>query len=259
MPDISRDLAIPGQYPERDTSQNGRAMKLILTLLCLSFAATAQAATVSFSPSHSFAEAGNYHFFGADADEKLGQMATYRVQRQGLFFRYMSTEQSPAGRFDLTDQSGRQVYGFSLDPRRRFALAPRYETATTLANLTAARRMQRLVDLYYDTVDTDVEAAAFQMAVWEIAADARLATDAGQFRSSFFTTGGVAAYFADYIAGVAAPGSVTKSWTISYHTAEEGLNLITIEDIIPPQPVPVPPMGVALASLTALWLTQRRG
>lgn len=237
-------------------------MRLVLTLLTLCLSVPAQAATVSFSPSHSFYDAGGFHYFGADDSEQLGQMAVYRVRRElGFFrrFRYMSTEQGPAGRFDLTDQTGRQYYGFSLDPRRSFALAPQYETATTLANQTAARRMQRLVDLYYRTVDTDAEAAAFQMAVWEIAADPRLAPNAGIFRRSRFTDDTVADYFADYITGVAQAGSVTKTWELTYHEADEGLRLITLEELLGPQPVPLPPVGLGLAGLAALWLRARRG
>lgn len=234
-------------------------MKHLLALVWLVLGSAASAATVSFSPAHSYEDAGAFHYFGVDDAEKLGQVVRFQTLRQAWFFSYMANRRLPAGRFDLIDQSGQQHYAFSLDPNRRFALATQYETAASLANETAARRMQRLVDLYYRTVDTDAEAAAFQMAVWEIAADAQLGATTGRFRSTGLEDQTVASYFAAYLAGVAQSGSVTKSWELTYYEADEDLLLITIEDLLPPEPVPVPPLGYGLAGLAALWLRARRG
>lgn len=155
-----------------------------------------------------------------------------------------------AGAFRLVGDNGFGSFvGFCVDLANFMTSGNTYTTSGTSAyNAAVDNNIDKLFTSSYASVDTANEAAAFQLAIWEII------TDTGKSLSltggSFLATAGIGVINTanSYLAALS--GASTGGYNITYLNSRSSQDLVTVS------PVPVPAalgmLGLGLASLFGL-------
>lgn len=155
-----------------------------------------------------------------------------------------------AGPFHLTGDNGfGNFVGFCVDLFKYMSNGNSYTTSASSSYGAAVdNNIDRLFTSAYASVDTAVEGAAFQLALWEIITDTGSALNlaTGNFLASAGSA--VTAQANSYLAGLS--GASTGGYNITYLNSGTSQNLVTVS------PVPVPAalgmLGLGLASLFGL-------
>lgn len=155
-----------------------------------------------------------------------------------------------AGLLRLTGDNGiGDFLAFCVDLTKSLSAGSTYTTSSSSAySALVEGDIDRLFTSVYASIDTAIEAAAFQLALWEIISDNGATYDlsAGSFIAS--ASGAVMQQAAAYLAGLA--NAATGGYQITY------LHSRTSQDLVTVSPVPVPAalgmLGLGIAGLFGL-------
>lgn len=156
-----------------------------------------------------------------------------------------------AGQFRLSGSNG---YGnflaFCVDLAKFMTSGGTYSTSSGSAfGATVDGYVDRLFTSAYANVDTAIEAAAFQLALWEIISDtgSGYSLTGGSFTANSASSA-VTAQANSYLAGLA--GASTGGYTITYLNSGTSQNLVTVAPV--PLPAALGMLGLGVASLFGL-------
>lgn len=191
---------------------------------------------------------------------------TFDYEGQGAFgspnlsqsLRIHSTEYDGwvrAGAFRMTSESTGSFIAWCIDLAQTLRSGESYSEAPTLLSQTAQSGLSQLFAEVYQHVDTAREAAAFQLAIWEIVDEAPsngYDVSAGAFSAS--RNAGAISLAQSYLDGLGASG---EGAALRFFASETSQDLVTVDLA----PVPLPASGamivVALGGLVALRRRRR--
>lgn len=158
-----------------------------------------------------------------------------------------------AGPFRLTGDNGfGNFVGFCIDLAKSMGNGNSYQTGTTSAYGAAVdANIDKLFTSSYASVNTAVEGAAFQLALWEIITDTGngFSLGSGSFLAS--ASASVMATAGGYLSGLAT--AATGGYKVTYLNSRSSQNLVSVS------PVPVPAaMGMLGLGLASLFGMRRR-
>lgn len=175
---------------------------------------------------------------------------------------------------NMTGDSGLGDFlAWCLDIKNPISIGTRFdyaETDTPFSNSYVASdgvaRVQNLFDASFEGVDqgSDVDAPAFQLALWEVSNDTDYSITAGEFIAAGFGTNAAAitartTAFLDAAKAYLGP----KLYDVTFFETRETpqtQNLVAANRLPAPAPVPVPAAGVMLVgALGGLSLLRRKG
>ena len=155
-----------------------------------------------------------------------------------------------AGPFRLAGSGGfGNFVGFCIDLAKNMSNGNAYTTATSSAHGSAVdANIDRLFTSSYASVNTAVEGAAFQLALWEIITDtgSSLGFSSGSFLAS--ASGAVMTQANSYLSALS--GASTGGYNISYLNSGTSQNLVTVSPV--PLPAALGMLGLGIASLFGL-------
>lgn len=155
-----------------------------------------------------------------------------------------------AGQFRLSGSGGfGNFLAFCVDLAKFMSSGNSYSTSSGSAfGATVDGYIDRLFTSAYASVDTAVEGAAFQLALWEIITDTGSAYSltSGGFKATAGSA--VTAQANSYLAGLA--GASTGGYTITYLNSGTSQNLVTVAPV--PLPAALGMLGLGVASLFGL-------
>lgn len=155
-----------------------------------------------------------------------------------------------AGGFHITDGTS-PIVAFCIDLAEHLNLSVAYDMTGSPFSAGVTDMLGQLFDGYFEGIDTGTEAAAFQVAIWEMITDDVFDLDTGDFR--VFNNNPVKDLADDYLAGLSAFDP--DGYTLSYFAADGTQDLVTGQ----PAPVPLPAAGwMLLAGVGALALGRKR-
>lgn len=144
-----------------------------------------------------------------------------------------------AGRFQLTGDNGFGDFAaFCVDIYQSLRNPDRYETPANLFGAAVLNSIDRLYSSVYAQVDSATEAAAFQVALWEVIYDNGSAFDlnAGAFSTS--GNANVEALASSYLSGLS--NASTGAYNLTFLYSENGQDLVTAS------PIPLPATSLLL-------------
>lgn len=221
-----------------------------LVLACalgVSVSGGALASTVTFKQTHQAS------VFGQTPAERLAK--TVRVA-----YGNRSSARFWAGAFRVTDDQARDFKAFCIDIHETLNLPFLYTRQTQLFAPRVLSAIKGLYNTAYASVDTKVEAAAFQVALWEITNDGTGTLDLGRGGFRLLSGGRVAQTAAGYLAGLSGPA--TGQYQLQYYAGTGTQDLVIgtpADQATPPAPVPLPAAGLLmLAGLGGLAAVRKK-
>lgn len=173
---------------------------------------------------------------GVFGDENLQRTVTLQLgdELEGSTF---DDSQAAAGRFSLVGDNGfGNFFAFCVDLLQVLDLADEYEAPATIFSGAVVQTLDKLFDTAYETVNTATEAAAFQVAIWEIAYD----DDDIDLSSGSFGVTGAASVITQaqaYLDGL--DGPALADYNLTFLESDTGQDLLTAA-------IPLPAAGMML-------------
>lgn len=168
--------------------------------------------------------------------------STVRIQSDGY------TGYVRAGMFRLTAQGYGDFNAFCVDLAQYMTKGEAYETGVGLFSGPTLQNIDRLFTSAYAAVDTAIEAAGFQVALWEIVEDST--TGLNLTAGSFSAQGAAVAQAQTYLDGL---GTQTGKYTLDFLESGVSQDVVTgsLNPNSPlnnggPSPVPLPASGLLL-------------
>lgn len=163
-----------------------------------------------------------------------------------------------AGLFHLTgDQGVGNFVAFCVDLAQYLGNPQQVELNPTLFTGTIRDNIAKLFDVALggDTlagaIDTSLEAAGLQVALWEVLYDSATGFDLTSGGFYISTNAAVKSQAETYLAGL--PGASASNYTLTFYESDDHQDLVTVE------PVPLPAAGVLLAfGIAGLGFAGRR-
>jgi len=161
-----------------------------------------------------------------------------------------------AGPFQVTGTDGvGDFLAFCVDLAQHMSSGNVYEYGVDLFSSAVVENLDKLFTSAFAGVDTNVEGAAFQVAIWEIITDTGSALDlgVGSFIASDPYDDGqdVIGLASSYLAGL---GTETGGYMLTFLSSDQGQDLVTAT----PSPVPLPAAGLMLGFGMASLVAMRR-
>jgi hypothetical protein len=164
-----------------------------------------------------------------------------------------------AGLYRLTGSDGfGDFLAFCVDLAKNMGNGKTYNLAPALFGGATLDNIDRLYTSVYSTVDTALEAAGFQVALWEIVSDTATGFDLSSGDFAVSGNANAAAQAQGYLDGLAQ--AQTGGYTIDFLTSGNSQNLVTGKVAPPPavNPVPLPAAGwMLLAGFGGLFGLRR--
>lgn len=206
-------------------------MKFITTTIFAAIFATSAAATTVNLTREDASSA-----FGAQGD-RLYATVNHRING--------NWRSNVAGAFRVSDGQN-SFTAWCIQLLETLSLPNAHTVTDSHASSAVGDNINRLFSTAYDSVDTSIEAAAFQTVLWELTMDTDANSvgygdlDAGTYRlgtrnAAVYST--AQTYLAD-----ALNANVATDWTFDYYTSPDSQNLVTGS----PSPVPLPATALLL-------------
>ena len=154
-----------------------------------------------------------------------------------------------AGRIQLAGDHGfGEFAAFGVDIFQALRSSDYYETPVSLFNASITGNLDRLFTSVYAEVDTAREAAAFQVAIWEIIYDDGAGFDLSSGAFSASNNGEVEYWASTYLGGLSEAS--TGGYDLTFLFSQEGQDLVTAsprqEQSLNAASVPLPASGLML-------------
>lgn len=143
-----------------------------------------------------------------------------------------------AGGFHVTDGTT-PIVAWCIDLAEHLDLSVAYDMVASPLSEGVTDMLGQLFDGYAAGIDTGDEAAAFQLAIWELISDGTFDLEAGSFRA--LSNQPVKDLAESYLAGLSAFDP--DAWTLKFFAADGTQDFVTGM----PSPVPLPAAGWLLA------------
>ena len=212
-------------------------------LICLGTAASASTVTLTQTGPGAYGSAGLFQNVKIEFPNSSGTGT--------------QTYSGTAGAFDMTGPAG-QFFAFCVDLHDSLKASASYTINNSLFLTDIKDNMQKLFDTAYKDVDTSVEAAAFQIALWEILKDTNTSGGASVFdigAGDFKVIGTrtpdqVKTQATAYLSGL--NGTPTSKFNMTFYESGNSQDLVTVSA------VPLPAAGLMLLAGLAGFAGFRR-
>ena len=149
----------------------------------------------------------------------------------------MNQQHVAAGGFHVTTSASESFIAWCMELTQNLSLPGTYEESGPQFVADTADSLSRLFTGYVEDIDTGVEAAAFQVAIWEIISDETYDLTQGEF--FVVNNQAVQDEANSYLAGLSA---FDAGYDLRYFTSAGSQDLLTAA----PSPVPLPATGLML-------------
>ena len=154
-----------------------------------------------------------------------------------------------AGGFHVSSATD-SFLAWCIDLAENLRLPSTYDIVSSPFVQSTSQQLSQLFTGFVADIDTGVESAAFQVAIWELISDTSIDLDSGEFQ--LLNNSAVEAQANTYLTGLSA---FDADYDLSYFVASGTQDLITGQ----PSPVPLPATGLMLiAGLGALGAAARK-
>ena len=161
----------------------------------------------------------------------------------------MNTMNVYAGGFHVSDDTDDFV-AWCIELSETLKLPFTYDVVSSPFVQSATDKLSQLFTGFVADIDTGVESAAFQVAIWELISDTKIDLDAGEFQ--LLSNQAVASQANDYLTGLS---TFDPNYDPTFFVADGTQDLVTGQ----PSPVPLPASGLLLlAGLGAIGAASRK-
>lgn len=209
---------------------------------------SASASTVDLTWTETRATGGSLYYFGAYGEKLFGRVGHFKEGNYDVNY---------AGAIKLTADGVNDLTAWCIEVLT--PLVPgTYEAGSKHPLAHVGEDINKLFSVAYDTIDTAVEAVAFQTVLWELTTDTDQSYDllSGDYILHPYRNGSVFATAQGYL-DAALAADVNENWKMNFYTSPTSQNLV-VGEYIEPAPVPLPASGLMLLAGVAGLAAVRR-